>query len=198
MKRFSVKILSVFLVAVMLCAFGACANQTPQPSFAPGETPRVEVTMADGGKFVIELYPQYAPVTVANFISLVESGFYDGLEFHRVTDVLVQGGDAHGMKPEHKIKGEFPSNGYTANTLKHERGVISMARTSDPNSATSQFFVCYTELAMLDGNYAAFGKVVEGMEVLDAFREGEFTVNSLGENAVPVEPIVIERMERIA
>ncbi len=194
------KILSALLILTMLFMLVSCGNNEPSDvlnSLAPDEKPQIKVEMADGGTFIIELYPQYAPETVSNFISLVEKGFYDGLEFHRVNSGLAQGGDAHGQKSVNKIKGEFSSNGFDDNTLKHERGIISMARTSDPDSATSQFFICYTDLPSLDGDYAAFGKVIEGMDVVDSFKEGQFTINSLGEAAVPVEPIVIKKMVRL-
>jgi len=117
------------------------------------------------------LYPQYAPDTVENFKKLVSEGFYDGIIFHRVeTGMLIQGGDPDGDGyggSDTKINGEFPSNGFSKNTLKHTPGVISMARTSDPNSATSQFFICVSSLPSLDGDYAAFGKVISGMDVIN-------------------------------
>lgn len=200
MNRLLHKILSAFLILTMLFMLASCGDSGSSDelnSLAPGEEPQIKVEMADGSTFIIELYPQYAPETVANFVSLVEKGFYDGLEFHRVNSGLAQGGDAHGQKSVNKIKGEFSSNGFDGNTLKHERGVISMARTNDPDSATSQFFICYTDLPSIDGNYAAFGKVIDGMDVVDSFKEGEFTMNSLGEMAVPVEPIVIKKMVRL-
>ena len=154
------------------------------------------VTMEDGQSFQIELYPEYAPETVANFISLAESGFYDGLTFHRVVDgFMAQGGDPNGDGTggaEKTIKGEFAANGFTQNTLSHTRGVVSMARSSNPDSASSQFFICYGDASYLDGQYAAFGKVIKGMDVVDGFLETERTANSAGEIAVPVEPIVIQ------
>ena len=135
------------------------------------EKPVVTITMANDEKIVIELEPSAAPNTVANFISLVEEGFYDGLTFHRVIPgFMVQGGDPAGNGsggPDYSIEGEFSANGFE-NNLKHERGVISMARAQDPNSAGSQFFIMVEEASHLDGNYAAFGKVIEGMETVDA------------------------------
>ncbi|MGA3598637.1 peptidylprolyl isomerase [Lysinibacillus agricola] len=144
------------------------------------ENPIVTITMNNGEKIVIELEPSAAPNTVANFISLVEEGFYDGLIFHRVIpDFMIQGGDPSGNGtggPDYSIEGEFSSNGFK-NDLKHERGVISMARSNDPNSAGSQFFIMVEEASHLDGQYAAFGKVIEGMETVDAIvaveRDGE-------------------------
>ena len=135
------------------------------------ENPIVTITMDNDEKIVIELEPSVAPNTVANFISLVDKGFYDGLIFHRVIpDFMIQGGDPSGTGtggPEYSIKGEFSSNDFE-NNLKHERGVISMARSSDPDSAGSQFFIMVKESTQLDGEYAAFGKVLEGMETVDA------------------------------
>lgn len=118
----------------------------------------------------IELYPQLAPNTCANFIELVQNGFYDGLIFHRVIkNFMIQGGDPQGLGiggPGYSIKGEFKINGFD-NPLKHERGVISMARSMMPDSAGSQFFIMHQNSPHLDGSYAAFGKVVEGMDVID-------------------------------
>ena len=127
--------------------------------------------MENGGKIEIELYPEFAPKTVENFESLVKSGFYDGLTFHRIIPgFMIQGGDplGNGMGgSEKKIEGEFRQNGFSANTLKHERGVISMARAFDPNSASSQFFIMHADAPHLDGSYAAFGKVVSGIDAVD-------------------------------
>lgn len=130
------------------------------------------VTMEINGKSIkIELYPQYAPNTVNNFLSLVNKGFYDGLCFHRVIkNFMIQGGDPAGNGtggPNYVIRGEFKGNGFAANTLKHSRGVISMARSASPNSAGSQFFIMHNDSPHLDGQYAAFGKVIEGMDVVD-------------------------------
>ena len=130
----------------------------------------VIIEMENGGKIELELYPEHAPKTVANFESLVKEGFYNGLTFHRVIPgFMIQGGDplGNGMGgSEKKIVGEFRANGF-ANPIKHERGVISMARAYDPNSASSQFFIMHANAPHLDGQYAAFGKVTSGMEVVD-------------------------------
>ena len=127
--------------------------------------------MEMGGKIEMELYPEFAPETVKNFEKLVSEGFYDGLTFHRVIPgFMIQGGDplGNGMGgSEKKIKGEFAINGFKQNTLKHTRGVISMARAFDPNSASSQFFIMHADAPHLDGSYAGFGKVVSGIEVVD-------------------------------
>lgn len=124
----------------------------------------------------MELYPEVAPNTVANFVSLVKEGFYDGLIFHRVIPgFMVQGGDPTGNGtggPDYAIKGEFLSNGFE-NNLKHDRGVVSMARSQDPNSAGSQFFIMVDTSEQLDGEYAAFGKVTEGMDVVDEIVNAE-------------------------
>ena len=135
------------------------------------QNPIVTIEMEDGGVMKAELYPDVAPNTVNNFISLVQKGFYDGLIFHRVIPgFMIQGGcpDGTGMGgPGYSIKGEFAGNGF-ANNLIHDRGVLSMARTMAPDSAGSQFFVMVEKAPHLDGQYAAFGKVIEGMEVADA------------------------------
>ena len=160
------------------------------------ENAKVLVKMENGGEFVIELYPEYAPQTVQNFVDLVTDGFYDGVGFHRVVEgFMAQGGDPEGTGMGGsgvEIPGEFASNGFEGNTLSHTRGVISMARSMNPDSAPSQFFICYDDASFLDGQYAAFGKVVEGMDVVDGFLDVERTYNSLGELSSPVEPIVME------
>ncbi len=132
--------------------------------------PIVTITMDDGKDIVIELYPDIAPITVENFVKLVKDGFYDGLTFHRIIPgFMIQGGDPDGNGtggPGWNIKGEFASNG-VKNDLKHTRGVISMARAMDPDSAGSQFFIMHADAPHLDGEYAAFGKVTEGMDEVD-------------------------------
>ena len=131
---------------------------------------RAIITMADGKTMTIELDSSVAPITVENFVSLAKKGFYDGLIFHRVIEgFMIQGGDPTGTGcggPGHTIKGEFAANG-VKNTLKHTRGVISMARSSSPNSAGSQFFIMHEDAPHLDGQYAAFGKMTDGFETLD-------------------------------
>ena len=133
--------------------------------------PVVTFEMENGGVFKAELYPEVAPNTVNNFISLVKKGFYDGLIFHRViSGFMIQGGDPKGVGiggPGYCIKGEFTANGF-ANNLSHDKGVLSMARSMDPNSAGSQFFVMHEFSPHLDGQYAAFGKVIDGQDVVDA------------------------------
>ena len=135
------------------------------------QNPIVTFEMDDGGKMVAELYPEVAPNTVNNFISLVKSGFYNGLIFHRVIPgFMIQGGCPQGTGtggPGYSIKGEFSANG-VPNVLKHSRGVLSMARAMHPDSAGSQFFIMVEPAPHLDGQYAAFGKVIEGLDVADA------------------------------
>ena len=134
------------------------------------KNPIVTIEMENGDKMVAELYPHIAPNTVNNFISLVNSGYYDGIIFHRVIKgFMIQGGcpNGNGMGgPGYSIKGEFTNNGFT-NNLKHERGVLSMARTMVPNSAGSQFFIMHQTSPHLDREYASFGRVIEGMDVVD-------------------------------
>ncbi len=133
--------------------------------------PIVTIEMESGGIIKAELYPEIAPITVENFVSLIEKGFYNGLIFHRnIPGFVIQGGCPLGNGtggPGYNIKGEFASNG-VENNLKHERGVLSMARAMDPNSAGSQFFIMHADAPHLDGDYAAFGKVIEGMDYVDA------------------------------
>lgn len=181
------RILCGLLAGVMLFALCACSNDgeltttsspspsvSPSPSPTPAATPDKEkvnvVIETEAGTMKAELYPDIAPVTVENFQKLVEDGFYDGLTFHRVMEgFMIQGGDPQGNGTggsEKKIKGEFSANGYE-NSLKHERGVMSMARSNDNDSASSQFFIMQEAAPHLDGLYAAFGKVTEGIEIVD-------------------------------
>ena len=154
--------------------------------------PIVTITMENGAVMTGELYPAKAPNTVANFISLANKGFYDGLIFHRVIPgFMIQGGcpDGSGMGgPGWQIKGEFTQNGFP-NDLKHDRGVLSMARAMDPNSAGSQFFIMVEQAPHLDGQYASFGKVIEGMEVADAIASAKRDWNDK-----PRDP---QRMKRV-
>lgn len=152
----------------------------------------VVIELENGSQIKLELYPEKAPITVANFTKLVGEGFYDGLIFHRVIKgFMIQGGDPDGNgtggSGEH-IKGEFLQNG-VPNDLKHERGVISMARSRRPDSASSQFFIVHETSPHLDGSYAAFGKVVEGMDAVDAIAEVETDYND--------RPLQEVRMKRV-
>lgn len=134
------------------------------------QNPIVTITMEDGGVMKAELYPEIAPNTVNNFISLVKKGFYDGLIFHRcIKGFMIQGGDPEGLGiggPGYGIDGEFAINGFE-NNLKHTAGVLSMARAQNPNSAGSQFFIMHKDSPFLDGSYAAFGKLTEGIEIVN-------------------------------
>ena len=155
------------------------------------KNPIVTITMRDGGIIKLELYPEIAPISVNNFISLVQKKFYDGLIFHRVIKgFMIQGGcpDGTGMGgPGYSIKGEFSSNGVD-NELKHTEGVLSMARSMHPDSAGSQFFIMHKKAPHLDGSYAAFGKVTEGMDVVTRIAE----VSTDGASDRPYENQVME------
>ncbi|MBR6243726.1 MAG: peptidylprolyl isomerase [Ruminococcus sp.] len=150
----------------------------------------VVIEMANGKKIKIELYPDIAPISCENFEKLVRSGFYNGLTFHRVIPgFMIQGGCPKGNGtggPGWNIKGEFAANG-VKNDLRHTRGVLSMARSSMPDSAGSQFFIMHEDAPHLDGNYAAFGKVVEGMEVVDEIAEVPTNYNDM-----PLEPQIMK------
>lgn len=153
--------------------------------------PIVTFKMQNGKIIKAELYPDKAPNTVNNFISLVRSGFYDGLGFHRIiSGFMIQGGDPAGNGtggPGYSIKGEFRMNGFAQNDIKHLRGVLSMARSMMPNSAGSQFFIMHENAAHLDGQYAAFGKVIEGMDVVDEIASVDTDMRDR-----PLEPQVME------
>ena len=154
--------------------------------------PIVTITMKDGGVIKAELYPDIAPISVENFVKLAGNGFYNGLIFHRVIPgFMIQGGCPEGTGmggPGYTIKGEFASNG-VKNDLKHERGVLSMARAMNPDSAGSQFFIMHETSPHLDGDYAAFGKVIEGMDIVDKIASVATDYNDR-----PLEPQVIELM----
>ena len=157
------------------------------------KNPIVTFKIKDSGLIKAELYPEKAPNTVNNFIALVNNGFYDGLIFHRViAGFMIQGGDPMGKGiggPGYSIKGEFKINGFNGNDIKHERGVLSMARAMDPNSAGSQFFIMHKNSSHLDGQYAAFGKVLEGMEVVDKIASTQVDWHDK-----PLKPQVMEKV----
>lgn len=169
MKRLLCIALCLILMGTMGCTSGE-KNKTEEETMH-SEYPIATITMKDGGVIKLELYPKIAPESVKNFISLANSKFYDGLIFHRViSGFMIQGGCPKGNGtggPGYNIKGEFSANGVD-NSLSHERGVISMARAMAYDSAGSQFFICHADSQFLDGQYAAFGKVIEGMDVVDA------------------------------
>lgn len=163
-------------------------------------TVKATIEFTDGNVINLDLFPDSAPISVANFVSLAKSGFYDGLCFHRVIDnFMIQGGgfrfdSAKGLVPKNAptIKGEFASNGVD-NPIKHEKGVISMARTPDKNSASSQFFICVTAVHYLDGEYAAFGRCADAESVKTAVRYGKARTGKWQQfSDVPFNPIVIK------
>ena len=169
------KIFTSILVLFSLLILSGCSNNEKDIE----KNPLVTMEIEDYGTIKIELYPEYAPNTVANFVSLIENGFYDGLTFHRlVPGFVLQGGDPDGDGtggPGYTIDGEFKANGYTKNTLSHDKGIISMARSMDYDSAGSQFFIVLDDSAKssLDGMYAGFGRVTEGMEILKEIEANE-------------------------
>ena len=212
MKRFFTALLALTMLVVTATACGnkKAENNEATASPLPSATAKSEnetkdlyankvgftIEIENGDVMKGELYPDVAPETVNNFIKLAKEGFYTGLIFHRVIPgFMIQGG---GMdknftpKEATPIKGEFTSNGFK-NDLKHTRGVISMARTSDPNSASSQFFIMHQDYPSLDGQYAAFGKITEGLEVIDKIAEMKTkSVPELGMDDVPEEFVVIK------
>lgn len=190
---------SIIALLIIALNFAGCvgkvdptenAESYPFEIITSSEKINAEIVMEDGGKIELELYPDVAPVTVSNFVYLAKKGFYDGLIFHRVIEgFMIQGGCPDGIgsgDPGYSIKGEFASNG-VANELKHERGVISMARTSAPDSAGSQFFIMHETSPHLDGEYAAFGRVTNGMDVVD-----KIATTETGANDKPIKDVVIK------
>ena len=194
MKKIIALVLSILLLTLTLAS---CGEKVPYEK-SETETNYVLIDVKGFGKIVVELYPDIAPVTVANFKKLVSESFYDGLTFHRVVEgFMIQGGDPEGNGTggsDEEIYGEFSANGFN-NTLGHTKGVISMARGSHSmDSASSQFFIMHesTYQSSLDGLYAAFGKVVYGIEVVDKIATVETTWNAYGtEKSVPVNKIVM-------
>ena len=186
MKKWTSLLIVCALLTVGLCGCAA-------PLKAGNEPVYIQMDVQDYGTIVAELYPEVAPITVANFLKLVDGHFYDGLTFHRIiTGFMIQGGDPNhngtGGSSE-KIKGEFTANG-VKNELKHERGVLSMARSSLPDSASSQFFIMHQDSPWLDGSYAAFGKVITGMEVVDAICANTPVTDCNGTVEFPNQPVI--------
>ena len=191
---------ALLTAAMMLLMTGMAGCSNTQKNDPAAEIQ--EVAELTDKQFVITLYPEYAPITCENFEKLVNEGFYNGIIFHRVIeDFMAQGGDPTGTGmggSNCTIHGEFSRNGVD-NTLSHTRGVVSMARANDPNSASSQFFICYSDSCnFLDGDYAAFGKVTEGMEVVDNFLKVPRNVSSSGELSEPQTPITMDKVEMYA
>ena len=211
------KLISIILILTFVFVLASCEpidvnpGRTETEPSVTASAPLEELTeekvgivieVRDFGTMKFDLYPNLAPLTVRNFLAYVDRGFYDGLTFHRVKKgFVIQGGDPNGDGTGggdlEALKGEFAENGI-ANDLSHQYGVISMARTSlSMDSATSQFFICNADAsADLDGKYAAFGKLTEGSDVLDAISNVEVTANVRGEMSVPVTPIIIEKIYR--
>lgn len=186
-------IMALLLIVISGCGRPTSSATEPVPAPPEGQNPVATIEMQDGQKIVIELYPDIAPNTVYNFISLANQGFYDGLIFHRVIPgFMIQGGDPAGDGsggPGYAIKGEFTSNGHK-NHLNHTRGVISMARQSDNlDSAGSQFFIMLADADYLDNAYATFGKVTEGMDVVDGIAAQE-----IGQKDKPVTDQVMKKV----
>lgn len=164
------------------------------------KNPIIKIYVRDLGEMTAELYPAKAPKTVENFLSLIKSGFYSGMIFHRVIKgFMIQGGgfnESFEQQEAEAIRGEFLANGFMDNDLRHTRGVLSMARTSDPNSASSQFFVMHKDAPHLDAQYAGFGKLTDGFDVLDKI--ADVKTGRMGwYDDVPKSPVVIEKMEII-
>lgn len=191
-KRKSLWILLVVCLGLLLS--GCSSETTKKVEVQPMEShPIVTMNIKDYGTVTLELYPEKAPNTVNNFVTLANSGFYDGLTFHRIIEgFMIQGGDPEGIGtggPGYTIPGEFASNGYTENDLQHNKGVVSMARSQDPDSAGSQFFIMSADSPHLDGDYAAFGEVTSGIEIIEQIEKVE-----TGTMDKPVDPIVIENI----
>ena len=176
MKRNVMKFFCLLLTLTLILGMTGCSSDkedtyTP-PALDKNLTYFADIEIADYGKITIQLDQSAAPITAANFVTLANDCFYDGLTFHRIIEgFMMQGGDPRGNGTggsEGKIKGEFKSNGYKKNTLSHTRGAVSMARSKAKNSASSQFFICHADSTFLDGDYATFGYVTEGMDVVDA------------------------------
>ena len=171
------KLISIILCLVMVFSFAACSSDKTDGNENESEfeyitdNPAAKIVIKDYGTITVELRYDKAPDTVKNFIFLANSGFYNGLIFHRVIkDFMIQGGDPDGNGtggPDYSIKGEFANNGFVTNDLAHTRGAIAMARSKAYDSAGSQFFICQTECSWLDGDYAVFGYVTDGIEIVD-------------------------------
>ena len=165
------------------------------------KNPKIAITVRDYGTMIAELYPEKAPKTVENFLSLVDHDFFSGLIFHRVIKGFMIQGGGFDESFEHveagSIYGEFKANGFMANDLHHAPGVLSMARTQDPNSASSQFFIMHKDASYLDAQYAGFGRVIEGLEIVDKI--ASVPTGRMGwYDDVPKTPVVIDKIERVA
>ena len=199
-------ILALCLVLTVLSGCSALNTAAPKATEAPvaqqqadsaqtasGANPVATIEIENFGKIVVELYPDVAPITVENFVNLAKEGFYDGLTFHRIIETfMMQGGDPLGNGTggsDMEIEGEFASNGFV-NDLSHTRGAISMARSMDPNSASSQFFIVHQDSPFLDGDYAVFGYVTEGIEIVDAVCTDATPVDGNGTILAEEQPVI--------
>ena len=200
-----IAVLMTFLMVLALCACGGKA--TPAADAAPEQAAGAaaaadstfqkvriaEITVKDYGTIRLELDEGTAPITVANFVKLAKEGFYDGLTFHRIMDgFMIQGGDPRGNGTggsDEKIKGEFKDNGVD-NPISHVKGVISMARSNDPDSASSQFFITVADATFLDGSYAAFGRVTEGMEIAEKIAKDAKPIDNNGTIPADQQPVI--------
>lgn len=193
------KIFIVLMSLFVLISMTACGKKEEKPVGGSSKVDvyanpkKVNIEIEKYGTISLELYPNLAPVTVDNFISLVNQKFYDGLTFHRIIDgFMMQGGNAYGTEKESlakTIKGEFKENGYD-NPLSHTKGVISMARAEDPNSASSQFFIVDEDSKFLDGKYASFGKVTSGIEIVDKICKEAIVIDENGTVLPENQPII--------
>ena len=194
-------ILAATVCTAIIAAMGCTKNESSKESnddsiVESGELPIATIVVKDYGTIEAELYQSKAPNTVNNFISLANSGFYDGLTFHRIIDgFMIQGGDPEGNGtggPGYSIAGEFSSNGYTENDLKHTDGVLSMARARSKDSAGSQFFIMVGDYNNLDGEYAAFGKVISGLDIVKNISKVATDNNDKPKKEVVIESITVD------
>ena len=195
------RILTLFLALTLLGSLSACGSNDSiaETETISSEGPVAVITVKDYGEIRVQLAPEAAPITVDNFVSLAEAGFYDGLTFHRIiSGFMIQGGDPLGTGTggsDKTIQGEFRENGIE-NPISHKRGTISMARSRDMDSASSQFFICHEDSPHLDGAYAGFGQVISGMDVVDAICRDTEVEDSNGtvrkENQPVIQSVVIE------
>ena len=189
MKRLMIMLLAV---ACLLCGCGG-KQEAKEETAETVESAVVDIVVKDYGTITVELDGEAAPITVANFVKLAEEGFYDGLTFHRImAGFMMQGGDPKGNGTggsDETIKGEFSANG-VENPISHTRGVISMARAQNPDSASSQFFIVHADSVFLDGQYAAFGAVTEGMDVVDAICEAARPIDNNGTIPADAQPVI--------
>ena len=210
LRKILTAVLSLSACAVMCASMVSCNSDDTSSSSAASSSENTSSATSSAedtanevtGEFVITLHPEYAPKTCENFEKLVKDGFYDGSTFHRViSQFMAQGGQAPDGKSEAStIEGEFVNNGVKTNVLSHVGGIVSMARSDDPNSANSQFFICFSDIDQantdfLNGKYAAFGQVTEGMDVIDSLETIDVQDNGGGEVSSPVKTVKINKAE---